>query len=225
MTLKSRLALRLAFMPVMWGSLLFLPAGSFRFWQGWAYFIITLAFILSILGYLYRHDPQLIERRLRGGWRQETVREQKLIMKLIAATMLIAFLLPGLDHRLGWSHTPLWLTTVAEAFVLGGYLMIFWTLKSNSFAASTIRVEACQRVISTGRPYRIVRHPMYLGVDVWLLSTPVALGSYFALPVFALLIPLVVVRVLNEEKVLRQELPGYSDYCLHTRFRLVPYFW
>ena len=224
MTLKSRLALRLVFMPVMWGSLLFLPAGTFRFWQGWVYFIITLAFILSILGYLYRHDPQLIERRLRGGWRQETVREQKLIMKLIAAIMLIAFLLPGLDHRFGWSHTPLWLTTVAEAFVLGGYLMIFWTLKSNSFAASTIRVEAGQRVISTG-PYRIVRHPMYLGVDVWLLSTPVALGSYFALPVFALLIPLIVVRLLNEEKVLRQELPGYSEYCLHTRFRLVPFLW
>jgi len=224
MTLKSRLALRLAFMPVMWGSLLFLPAGSFRFWQGWAYFIITLAFILSILGYLYRHDPQLIERRLRRGWKQETVPEQKLIMKFIPAIMLIAFLLPGLDHRFGWSHTPLWLTTVAAAFVLGGYLMIFWTWKSNSFAGGTIRVEAGQRVISTG-PYGIVRHPMYMGVDVWLLFTPVALGSYFALPVFALLIPLIVVRLLNEEKVLRQELPGYSEYCLHTRFRLVPFLW
>jgi len=221
MTLKSRLALRLVFMPVMWGSLLFLPAGSFGFWQGWVYFTITLAFILSTLGYLYRNDPQLIERRLR---RDETVREQKLIMKLIAAIMLIAFLLPGFDHRFGWSHLPLWLTILSQAFVLGGYLMIFWTLKSNSFAASTIRVEAGQRVISTG-PYRLVRHPMYLGVDVWLLSTPVALGSYFALPVFALLIPLIVVRLLNEEKVLRQELPGYSDYCLHTRYRLVPYLW
>ena len=83
------------------GSLLFLPAGSFRFWQGWAYFIITLAFILSILGYLYRHDPQLIERRLRGGWRQETVREQKLIMKLIAATTLLPLVrsLPHLQLR------------------------------------------------------------------------------------------------------------------------------
>ena len=221
MTLKSRLALRLVFMPVMWGSLLFLPAGSFRFWQGWVYFIITLAFILSILGYLYRHDPQLIERRLRRG---ETVREQKLIMKLIAAIMLIAFLIPGLDHRFGWSHLPLWLTTVAEAFVLGGYVMIFWTLKSNSFAASTSRVESGQRVISTG-PYGIVRHPMYLGVDIWLLFTPVALGSYFALPAFLLLIPLVVLRLLNEEKVLRQELPGYSEYCLHTRFRLIPFVW
>jgi len=84
--------------------------------------------------------------------------------------------------------------------------MIFWTLKSNSFAASTIRVEASQRVISTG-PYRIVRHPMYLGVDVWLLSTPVALGSYFALPVLALLIPLIVVRLLNEQKVFVKDCP------------------
>ncbi len=224
MTLKSRLVLRLVFMPVVWVSLLFLPAGSFRFWQGWAYFIISLALILSALGYFYRHDPQLIERRLRRGWKQETVREQKLIMKFMSAIMLIAFLLPGLDHRFGWSHTPLWLTTVAEAFVLGGYLMIFWTWKSNSFAAGTIRVEAGQRVISTG-PYGIVRHPMYLGVDIWLLFTPLALGSYFALPVFALLIPLIVVRLLNEEKVLRQELPGYAEYCLHTRFRLVPLLW
>ena len=145
-------------------------------------------------------------------------------MKFLAAIMVIAFLLPGLDHRFGWSHTPLWLTTVAEAFVLGGCLMIFWTLKSNSFAASTIRVESGQRVISTG-PYGIVRHPMYLGAAIWFLFTPLALGSYFALPVFALLIPLIVFRLLNEETVLRQELPSYADYCLHTRFRLVPLLW
>jgi protein-S-isoprenylcysteine O-methyltransferase Ste14 len=182
------------------------------------------AFAVSALGYFYKHDLQLIERRLRGGWGQETVREQKLIMKLVPAIMLIAFPLPGLDHRFGWSHTPLWLTVVAEASVLGGCLMIFWTLKSNSFAASTIRVESAQRVISTGL-YGVVRHPMYLGAAIWLLFTPLALGSYFALPVFALLIPLIVFRLLNEEKVLRQELPGYADYCLHTRFRLVPCLW
>ena len=95
--------------------------------------IITFASIFSTFGYFYRHDPQLIERRLRRG---ETVHEQKLIMKFIAAIMLIAFLLPGLDHRFGWSHLPLWLTILSQVFVLGGYLMIFWTLKSNSFAAS-----------------------------------------------------------------------------------------
>jgi protein-S-isoprenylcysteine O-methyltransferase Ste14 len=102
--------------------------------------------------------------------------------------------------------------------------MNFWAWKSNSFAASTIRVEAEQRVISTG-PYGIIRHPMYLGGNIWFLFTPLALGSYFALPVFALLVPLIVLRLLNEEKVLRQALPGYADYCLRTRFRLVPFLW
>ncbi len=208
----------------MWGCFLFLPAGSFRFWQGWVYFVIMFAFAVSALGYFYRHDPQLIERRLKGGWRQETVREQKVIMMLVPAMMLIAFPLPGFDHRFGWSHTPLWLVAVAQAFVLGGCLLIFWTFKSNSFAASTIRVETGQRVISTG-PYGVVRHPMYLGAAMWLLFTPLALGSYFALPVFALLLPLIVFRLLNEETVLRQELPGYADYCLRTRFRLVPLLW
>jgi len=224
MTLKARLTLRFVFMPFLWGCFLFLPAGSFRFWQGWVYFVIMFVFAVSALGYFYKHDPQLIERRLRGGWRQETFREQKLIMKLVPAIMLIAFPLPGLDHRFGWSHTPLWLTTMAEAFVLAGCLMIFWTLKSNSFAASTIRVESEQRVIRTG-PYSVVRHPLYLGAAIWFLFTPLALGSYSALPVFVPLVPLIVFRLLNEETVLRQELPGYADYCLHTRFRLVPLLW
>jgi protein-S-isoprenylcysteine O-methyltransferase Ste14 len=224
MTLKSRLVLRGGFMPVVFGALLFIPAGSLRFWQGWAYLIISFGFGISTFSYFYKHDPQLIERRLRRGWREETVPEQKLIMKFALVIWLIAFLLPGLDHRFGWSHTPLWLTVLALAFVLSGLLMVFWVLKSNSFAASTIRVEPGQPVISTG-PYAIVRHPMYLGMDLWCLFTPLALGSYFALPVFALLIPVIIFRLLNEEKVLRHELPGYSDYCLHTRFRLVPLLW
>jgi len=145
-------------------------------------------------------------------------------MKIIPAIMLIAFLLPGFDHRFGWSHTPLWLTTVAEAFVLGGYLMIFWTWKSNSFAAGTIRVEGWSESDFHRALWR--RPPSHVfGRGHVVVVHALALGSYFALPVFALLIPLIVLRLLNEEKVLRQELPGYADYCLHTRFRLVPFIW
>jgi len=220
MSLKWKLVLQLVILPAM----LFLPAGSVRFWQGWAYLIISFAFMLSAFGYFYKHDPQLIERRLRRGWRQETVPEQKLIMKFMLVIWVIAFLLPGLDHRFGWSHSPLWLTILSMALVLCGLLIVFWVMKSNSFAAATIQVEPDQKVISTG-PYALVRHPMYFGVDVWCLFTPLALGSYFALPVFALFIPIIVFRLLNEEKVLRQELPGYSEYCLRTRFRLVPFLW
>lgn len=97
-----------------------------------------------------------------------------------------------------------------------------WVMKVNHFAASAIEVEPGQRVIST-RPYSIVRHPMYLGIGVMFLFSPLALGSYFALPAFGLVIPILVFRLLNEEKVLRQELPGYPEYCLRTRFRLVPF--
>ena len=138
--------------------------------------------------------------------------------------MLIAFVLPGLDYRFGWSKQPLWIAIFSQAVVLGGFVMTFWVLKVNRFAARTIQVEPGQEVISSG-PYRIVRHPMYLGGSVMFLFTPLALGSYFALPVFALLIPVIVLRLLNEEKVLRQELPGYPEYCFQTRFRLVPFLW
>ncbi|MFZ1998126.1 MAG: isoprenylcysteine carboxylmethyltransferase family protein [Candidatus Sulfotelmatobacter sp.] len=150
--------------------------------------------------------------------------EQKLIVRFGFVTWLIGYLLPGLDHRFGWSHLPLWLAILSQAFFLGGCLMVFWVVKANSFAVATIRVEPDQKVISSG-PYRIVRHPMYLGASVMFLFAPLALGSYFALPVFALFIPIIVFRLLNEGKVLRQELPGYAEYCLHTRFRLVPLFW
>jgi len=221
MSLKARLIPRLFLGLIIVTAMLFIPAGSLRFWQGWAYLIVWFVPMLFAFGYFYKHDPQLIERRLR---RKEEVREQKLIIRFGFVTWLVGYLLPGLDHRFGWSHLPLWLTILSQAFVLGGCLMIFWVLKANSFAAATIRVEPDQKVISGG-PYRIVRHPMYLGAGVMLLFAPLALGSYFALPVFTLFIPIIVLRLLNEEKVLRQELPGYPEYCVKTRFRLVPFVW
>jgi protein-S-isoprenylcysteine O-methyltransferase Ste14 len=133
------------------------------------------------------------------------VREQKRIMAFIYITWLFAFLLPGFDYRYRWSHLPSWVTILAQVVVLGGYLMTFWVAKINRFAARTIQVEPGQQVISDG-PYRFVRHPMYLGMCEMWLFTPLALGSYFTWPAFALLVPLIFLRLLNEEKVLRLEL-------------------
>jgi len=116
------------------------------------------------------------------------------------------------------------LTIFSQLAVLGGSVLTFWIMKANRFASRAVQVEPGQEVISSG-PYAIVRHPMYSGICLMLLFTPLALGSYIALPAFLLVIPLVVLRLLNEEKVLHQELPGYSEYCVHTRFRLVPYLW
>jgi protein-S-isoprenylcysteine O-methyltransferase Ste14 len=221
MSLKSKLVIRCLLATVGFGAFVFLPAGSLRFWQGWTFLAIWCVPTLAAFAYFYKHDPALLERRMR---RKETVGEQKIIMKFMFVAMAAIYILPGFDHRFGWSHPPVWLTILAQAFVLGGYLMIFWVMKANSFAASTIQVEPGQRVISSG-PYRIVRHPMYLGLSAMFFFTPLAMGSYVAWPAAVLVIPVIVLRLLNEEKVLRQELPGYAEYCLHTRFRLVPLFW
>jgi protein-S-isoprenylcysteine O-methyltransferase Ste14 len=115
-------------------------------------------------------------------------------------------------------------TAIALALVAGGFLFIFWVMKANSYAGRTIRVDEGQRVISTG-PYAWVRHPMYLGIIVMLAPAPLALGSWVALPVFVLMIPIFAVRLLNEEEMLRAELPGYAEYCLKTRYHLIPLVW
>jgi protein-S-isoprenylcysteine O-methyltransferase Ste14 len=226
MSLKSRLIVRSAGAFGVAAAMLFLPAGTLKFWEAWVFLgsMFLPMFIFSV--YFYKHDPQLVERRMQ---RQEKVKEQKLIMKVAIFFFMVALLIPGLDHRFGWTRellgaVPMWLRIVAQALVLGGYLMSFLVIYVNRFASRTIQVVAGQKVISEG-PYALIRHPMYASVLVMWLSASMALGSYVALPFFALLVPVIVLRLLNEEKVLRQELPGYEAYCQRTRFRLVPYVW
>ncbi|MGC1647057.1 MAG: isoprenylcysteine carboxylmethyltransferase family protein [Candidatus Sulfotelmatobacter sp.] len=226
MSLKSKIVLRLFLSLILIVAMLFIPAGSLRFWQAWVFISLVFLPVVSSYVYFYRHDPQLIERRLQS---KEKVSEQRVLIRLLKPIFFAAFLLPGLDYRFGWSRTslgavPLWLTVFAQVLILGGLLLVFWVLKVNSFASRTIQVETGQSVISSG-PYSMVRHPMYSGSVVMWLSIPLALGSYVAWPAFALLIPLYVFRLLNEEKVLRQELSGYSEYCFRTRYRLVPFVW
>jgi len=141
----------------------------------------------------------------------------------------LAYLIPGLDFRFGWTYrwtgpVPLWLEIASLATVLTSYLMTIWVMDVNRYAARTIRVEAGQPVASRG-PYQWVRHPMYFGILLMMLFTPLALGSYVALPIFALVLPALMFRLLREEKVLRRELPGYPEYCERTRYRLIPYIW
>jgi protein-S-isoprenylcysteine O-methyltransferase Ste14 len=217
-----RMFLALAISP----AILFLPAGTWKFWQAWVLLAVWLIPVFSLFLYFLKRDPQLIERRMQH---KEKETEQKRLIHWLLPLFLIAFLLPGFDHRFGWSRAllgavPLGLTAFAEAMVLAGFLSLFWVFEVNRFAARTIRVEAGQTVVSTG-PYRFVRHPMYsASILLWLFS-PLALGSWVALPAFALLVPFYVLRILNEEKVLRAELSGYSEYCDRTRYRLLPFVW
>jgi protein-S-isoprenylcysteine O-methyltransferase Ste14 len=220
-SLTTRLLIRSLIAVIFVAIFLFVPAGSFRYWQGWVFMAILFLPMPVTSVYFMKRDPQLIERRLRT---EEKISEQKSIIRWAQLVVFASLLLPGLDYRFGWSRVPLWLAILSQLFVFAGYLITLWVMKENSFASRTVQVEEGQRVISTG-PYRLVRHPMYFGAVLMLLFMSPALGSWWALPGFLLAIPLIVLRLLNEEKMLCRDLPGYSDYCLRTRSRLLPLLW
>jgi protein-S-isoprenylcysteine O-methyltransferase Ste14 len=223
MSLKFRLAVRVVLVPPLVAVLMFAPAGSFRFWQGWMFVGIFVAFNAVFVAYFYRRDPGLLERRLLN---KEPRREQRQFKVLWVPLWLCTLVLPGLDYRFGWSvallgGVPVWLTGVSLVIILSAWLLVFHVLRFNSFASAIVQVEAGQRVITDG-PYRVVRHPMYTGFTLLILATPCALGSFVAFVPALLLIPVLVFRLLDEERVLRQQLSGYAEYCQHTRFRLIP---
>jgi len=226
LSLRTRAARRLVMTLIFFAAMLFVPAGSLRFWQGWLFLALTAGCWTFFFVHLLQHDPQLLERRLQN---KEAEPEQRLFQRLFVAIVFFSFILPGLDFRFGWSR--IWrrpvspaLVVAAEVGVATGYWLVFWAMKTNSFAASTIQVEAEQRVVDRG-PYALVRHPMYTGMAVTTLAAPLALGSYVALPLLALMVPLLIYRLIHEERTLRRDLPGYREYCERTRFRLVPWMW
>ena len=149
---------------------------------------------------------------------------QKIIMAITLAGFILLIVLPGLDYRWHWSAVPAWLVLAANVLLVLSFAIFFVVLKQNSYAASSIRVEADQPVVSTGL-YAIVRHPLYSGALLLLLVTPVALGSYWGLLVAFATVPVLLWRLLDEERFLKQNLPGYAEYCRATSFRLIPFIW
>ena len=219
--LKRKVASRMALAPVVLGLVLFLPAGTLRYWQAWVFMAVLIIPMLAVMLYFLKHDPDLLDRRLRT---REKERPQKAIIALSYPLFLAVFLLPGFDRRFGWSSVPAALVILADVVILAGYGLFVLVIRENSFASRIIEVETRQRVVSTG-PYAFVRHPMYAANILIYLASPLALGSFWAfLP--ALLTPAILVaRILNEEKVLKDKLEGYGEYLERVRFRLVPGIW
>lgn len=206
--------------PVLFG-ILFLPAGTLAYWEAWVYLGILLIPMVFVMFYLLKNEPDLLERRMRLREKQA---EQKRIIKLSYLYFLLAFMLPGLDHRFGWSDVPVAVVLFADAMVLLGYGLCILVFMQNRYASRIVEVEKEQTVITTG-VYASVRHPMYLGVILMYLCSPLALGSYWAmLPTF-LIIPILVARIRNEESVLARELKGYPEYMQKTQYRLIPGIW
>ncbi len=203
------------------GLILFLPAGSFLFWQGWLFMGIIFIPFTFVISYFIKNDPALLERRMKF---KEKEHEQSALIKASSVFFFIGFLIPGLDYRFGWSNVPPALSIISCVIIFLSYLGVFYVMKANSYASRVIEVEKDQKVISNG-PYAIVRHPMYTAMLLMFLFMPTALGSYWALIPFLPLIPIIVLRIFNEEKVLSKDLKGYTAYLKKVKFRLIPGIW
>jgi protein-S-isoprenylcysteine O-methyltransferase Ste14 len=200
---------------------LFLPAGSFKFWEAWGYLLALSVPLALTLFYLIKNDPDLLKRRLRLKEKEE---KQKKIVRLFRLPFILGYLIPGFDYRFDWSEVPAILVVISNVMVFLGYLWVYFVFRENSFTSRIVEVEEGQKVISTG-PYAVVRHPMYLGIIIMFLFTPLALGSWWALAIFAFIPVILIIRIFNEESVLRKNLPGYMDYCEKTHYRLIPFIW
>jgi protein-S-isoprenylcysteine O-methyltransferase Ste14 len=203
---------------------LFIPAGTLNYWQAWA-FVAVFAGSAQALGiYFLIHDRKLVERRMNIG----PVAEQRPAQKLISALFMLGFVgfvaLPAFDHRFGWSPVAPVVSVMASAMIVLSFVLFFVVMQSNSYAASTIRVEEGQPVVSTG-PYAYVRHPMYSGALLLVLAMPLALGSWWSVLLAVPFFPVLVWRILDEENFLRKDLQGYAEYMQRVRYRLVPWVW
>ncbi len=221
MTRSAKAWLWLVGVAAVMGDLIFASAGDLRFWQAWAFLAVFFGSSAAVTQYLIVNDPALLERRIAGGPTAETEPAQRLIMVLMSIGFVALIVVPGLDHRFGWSQAPVAVALAGDVLIAVGFFVVFQVFRQNSFASSTIRVAEGQTVASTG-PYAIVRHPMYAGALIYLVGIPLALGSYWGLAVLALMVPILIWRLADEERVLEQRLPGYREYRQKVHYRLLP---
>ncbi|OBG85574.1 hypothetical protein A5698_03935 [Mycobacterium sp. E136] len=204
--------------------LLFVPAGTLNYWQAWVFIAVFMLATLVPSLYLAVRDPAALQRRMKAGPGAETRTSEKLIISGLIAAVVAVLVISALDHRFGWSHVPTVLVVAGDLLVAIGLVAAQWVIIENSYAAATITVETGQSVVTTGL-YGIVRHPMYAGTLVMMLGTPLALGSFWALIAVVAALPLLAVRIVDEESMLRRQLAGYPEYTNQVRYRLVPYVW
>jgi protein-S-isoprenylcysteine O-methyltransferase Ste14 len=206
-------------------AVIFIPAWTFNYWQGWAFFL-TLALLTSVATiYIAAKDKDLLERRMRMGPTVEKTSTQKIITALGSLLFIPAIVLMVLDHRFGWSAAvPASISILGDVLAALGIVIYILVVRENRFAAATVDVVEGQTVVSTG-PYAIVRHPMYTGALLVFIGAPLALGSWWGLLTVPLFVAGFAWRLLHEEKFLREHLPGYAEYIDKVRHRLVPYIW
>ncbi|MBR5339757.1 MAG: isoprenylcysteine carboxylmethyltransferase family protein [Lachnospiraceae bacterium] len=203
------------------GALLFIPAGSFAYWQAWL--LIGILFVpMFIAGLIMMaKNPELLRKRLNA---REKESEQKAVLAMSALMFIAAFVLAGLNYRFEWIILPFWVPLIGAVLFLGAYVLYAEVLRENVYLSRTIEVQEGQKVIDTGL-YGIVRHPMYMSTLLLFLSMPLVLGSLPSLAVMLFYIPIIALRIRNEEKVLEEGLEGYKEYKTRVRKKVIPFIW
>lgn len=216
-----RALLRLLLFPFVGYVIIFLPAGTLTYWQGWCYLGVFWLGVVFVSGYLLIADPELLRRRMA---RRETRTTQKWVMPVVIVLLLALWCGSASDWRLHPAAMPEWGSVVADLVQVVAFWLIFVVLRANRFAGSTIGTAAGQHLIDHG-PYGCVRHPLYSGMLIMWLGTPPALGSWWGLLAALGLLVCFTVRARDEEHMLLEELPGYREYCRRVRWRFVPGVW
>ena len=206
---------------VILGVLLFLPAGSFAYWQAWL--LLGILFIPMFFAGIVMmiRNPELLKKRLNA---KEEESQQKTVLILSALMFLLAFVLAGLNDRFAWIVLPDWVPFAAAVVFLIGYLLYAEVLRENAYLSRTIEVQENQKVIDTGL-YGVVRHPMYLSTVILFLAMPLVLGSLISFAVMLFYLPIIAMRIRNEEEVLEQGLEGYAEYKKRVRYKVIPHLW
>jgi protein-S-isoprenylcysteine O-methyltransferase Ste14 len=222
--LNAKAIVYLLFTLALMGVALFVPVWTLDYWQAWLFLAVFGLSSLVITVYLMVSDPQLLARRVHGGPTAETSRGQKIAMLAASIGFAAILVVSALDRRFGWSHVPTADVIGGDVLILVGSLINFFVFRANPFASATIELATEQRVISTG-PYAVVRHPMYSFGILYLIGMPFALGSWWGLLALAILVPAILWRLYDEERMLAKSLPGYTTYCDTVKYRLIPYVW
>ena len=208
----------------VFGLLVFWPAGTFDYWQGWAFIAVFAAATTIPSLYLAATDPAALRRRMQAGPAAETRPLQKLIISFAFVSLGATIVVSALDFRFGWSSVPAAISVIGDVLVALGLGIAMLVVVQNSYASANITVESGQELVSTGL-YGFVRHPMYFGNVVLMIGIPLALGSYWGLLFVIPGLAVLAIRILDEEKVLTLELAGYREYAQRVHYRLVPYVW
>jgi protein-S-isoprenylcysteine O-methyltransferase Ste14 len=204
--------------------LLFWPAATFDYWQAWVFIAVFMVATIVPSAYLAVRDPAALERRMHAGPTAETRPMQRVVISCTVLSVVALLVVSALDHRFGWSSVPLPVIVLGVVLVAVGLLVAQLVVIQNRYAAATISVEAEQPLVSTGL-YGRVRHPMYVGALVMMFGTPLALDSYWGLVALVPGLLALAARIVDEEKMLTEQLDGYRDYRVRVPYRLVPHVW